>query len=94
MEPVENSSYDISEPDTEIEPDKSKTTLTSCEIGYLLSVLETRIEESRNSISRLNNSTFHPDVISDRVAFHEKSIERCRLIYSKLVSLSQRGVEK
>lgn len=77
-----------------MEPVENKTTLTPYEIGYLLSLLETRIEEARISISRLNNSTFHPDVISDRVAFHEKSIERCRLIHSKLVSLSQRGAEK
>lgn len=87
IEPVENSSYDISEPDTEIEPDKSKTTLTPYEIGYLLSLLESRIAENQVSISRLINSTFHPDVISDRVSYHEKLIEECNLIYTKLDSL-------
>lgn len=71
------------------EPVEKETTLTLDEIGYLISLLETRIVESQRLISRFNNSTFHPDVISHCVSIRLEAIKRCKLIYEKLDSLSK-----
>lgn len=71
------------------EPVEKETTLTLDEIGYLLSVLETQIKEAQSQISFLVNSSFYPDTKLELVSIREKTIEKCKVIYEKLDSLSK-----